>query len=101
MPNSAAKVKIISIKPNQKFSLQYHNRRAEFWTITSGSGKVRVGDLEREVSLGDFIEVPRKAVHRAEAYDGGLEFVEVQMGGVDESDIVRLEDDYGRVKKNG
>ena len=38
-------------------------------------------------------------MHRATAGDDGLVFIEVQIGKCEEEDIVRLEDDYGRIEK--
>jgi len=36
------KVKRIVINPEQKFSLQYHEHRSEYWTVVSGFGTVEV-----------------------------------------------------------
>ena len=36
------KVKRIVINPNQKFSLQYHNNRSEYWTVVEGSGTMTI-----------------------------------------------------------
>ena len=96
-----SKTKIIKINPKQRFSLQYHNKRDEYWVIVKGSGIVTLGILEKKVSVKDIVKIPKKMAHRAQAYDSGLEFIEVQIGEVDENDIVRLEDDYGRVEKDG
>ena len=32
------KVKKIFVKPRSRFSLQYHHKRDEYWTIVQGSG---------------------------------------------------------------
>ncbi len=91
--------KRIELNPGQRFSLQSHNNRDEWWKILSGEGVVTLGDLEIEVSSGQEFYIPRKTIHRAGAYSKGLVFFETQTGNVDENDIVRLEDDYGRVEK--
>ncbi|MFH1325218.1 MAG: phosphomannose isomerase type II C-terminal cupin domain [archaeon] len=93
-----SKVKIIKVEPDKKLSLQYHKKREEQWIIIKGKGRVTVGNLERDVKIGDYVHIPVRAVHRAEAYREGLEFIEVAIGEVDENDIVRLEDDYGRAE---
>ena len=41
----------------------------------------------------------KKAIHRMEASPDGVTFIEVQRGKCREDDIVRLQDDYGRVDK--
>ena len=43
--------------------------------------------------------IAKKAIHRMEASPDGVTFIEVQRGECDEEDIVRLQDDYGRVDK--
>lgn len=91
------KVKRIYVSPNQSFSLQYHNHRWEDWIIVEGSGTIRHGDWEDLCAPGDTFHINPKQIHRATAGETGLVFIEVQRGICDESDIVRLEDDYGRV----
>lgn len=56
-------------------------------------------DLQlRELSVGQQVDIPLGAVHRlANRGPDPLEIVEVQFGSVlDEADIERLQDDYGR-----
>jgi mannose-1-phosphate guanylyltransferase/mannose-6-phosphate isomerase len=93
------KVKRITVLPGMRLSLQYHDRRREHWVVVSGRALVRVGDAERELGPGQSVDIPCGAPHRVE--NRGTEplvFIEVQMGGYfGEDDIVRLEDDFGRV----
>ncbi|MFM7468632.1 MAG: phosphomannose isomerase type II C-terminal cupin domain [Vampirovibrionales bacterium] len=94
------KVKHLVLLPQQRLSLQYHHHREEHWLITHGTGRVTVGQDQWLVSAGDLIRVPRLAEHRLEntSVDTLLEWVEVQLGdSFEESDIVRLQDDYQRV----
>ena len=98
------KVKKITLNPNQQFSLQYHNHRTEDWVIVEGSGFVSTAPqmtvgIIKPCTVGDKFHIPLKNIHRATAGDDGLAFIEVQRGECDEKDIVRLEDDYGRVDK--
>lgn len=114
-----SKTKIIRIKPGQRLSVQYHHHRDEYWTITRGSGRVLIarnfassdmvgkedselakflGDEWRETKVGDSYQILRGVVHSVEAGSEGIEFVEIATGLVDEDDIVRLEDRYGRAK---
>ena len=93
------KVKKIYVKPNAKLSLQYHHHRDEHWTVVEGTGRALVNKKIFVLSDGDDVFVPLKAVHRMEASPTGVTFIEVQRGICDEDDIVRLQDDYGRVDK--
>ncbi len=94
------KVKKISVKPNQRLSLQYHHHRQEYWTVVKGTALVTVGDICENKHAGMSISIPKGAHHRL-ANEGTeiLEIIEVQYGDyLEEDDIVRLEDDYDRKK---
>ena len=93
------KVKRIIVNPHQQFSLQYHNNRGEHWAVVGGSGTILVGEMLEESFIGSFWVIPRKTLHRATAGPVGLTFIETQVGDCYEEDIVRLEDDYGRLEK--
>ena len=98
------KVKKIYLKPNTQLSMQYHNHRTEDWVIVEGSGFVSTAPqmtvgIIKPCAVGDKFHIPLKNIHRATAGDDGLVFIEVQRGICEENDIVRLEDDYGRVDK--
>lgn len=95
-----AKTKTFIVRPNQKLSLQYHNHREEFWKILSGSGKVTIGDNVYDAKAGDTFIIHIGEKHRLESGPEGLEFMEVATGEVDENDIVRIEDNYGRIEQN-
>jgi mannose-6-phosphate isomerase-like protein (cupin superfamily) len=94
------KVKRIFVKPQQRLSLQYHNKRNEVWVIVNGKGIATRGDDLIEIQKGQFIEIPLGAKHRVENTGNvDLIFIEVQNGDyLGEDDIVRLEDDYNRIK---
>lgn len=91
-------VKRIVVDPGQRLSLQYHHHRAERWTIVSGLGEVQIDEQLFGVAAGDHVHIPILARHRLRNHGSEpLILVEVQMGElVDEADIVRLSDDYGR-----
>jgi len=90
------KTKIITVKPNSRLSLQYHNHRDEFWRIISGEGKVIIGEKEYTSKKGDTFMIPKKTKHRVMTEESEMVFLEIATGIVDEDDIVRLEDDYDR-----
>jgi mannose-6-phosphate isomerase len=93
------KVKRMVVTPGRRLSYQRHARRAEHWFVVRGRGLVTLDGTDRQVGPGDSVEVPVGAAHRIENVgDVDLVFVEVQRGDYfGEDDIVRLEDDFGRV----
>ena len=94
------KIKRIEVNPNSRLSYQFHNGRAETWVIITGKANVTIDDVNNLVKEGDTVTIPRKSKHRIENITNGiLIFIEVQTGKYfDEYDIVRIEDDYNRVK---
>jgi mannose-6-phosphate isomerase len=93
------KVKTIEVHPGQRLSYQRHSRRAEHWFVVRGQGVVTLDGQEIDVRRGDTVDVALGAAHRIRnTGTGPLVFVEVQHGDYfGEDDIVRLDDDYGRV----
>ena len=91
------KIKRIIIDPYQRFSLQYHNCREEHWVVVRGSGIVQVKQKEYPAYLRSHWVIMPTQVHRATAGPDGLIFIETQTGDCREDDIVRLQDDYGRI----
>ena len=94
------KIKELIVNPGERLSLQKHQRRAEHWTVVTGEALVTVGENEILLKPGQSVDIPRGAVHRImNSGDIPLVIVEVQMGDYfGEDDIIRLEDDYDRVK---
>lgn len=97
------KVKTIEVRPSHRLSYQKHSRRAEHWFVVAGEGLVTIDGADAPVRRGDALDVPVGAVHRM--HNTGsvpLIFVEVQQGDyLGEDDIVRLDDDYGRLPLAG
>ena len=93
---SQYKVKRIYLKPNHRFSLQYHQNREEHWVIVCGSGTCSINSTDFRSFPGQYIYVPVKEIHRMQAGSDGIMFIETQIGTCDENDIVRISDDYGR-----
>lgn len=93
------KVKQIIIKPGQAPSYQYHFKREEVWVVVQGEGELNLDSVKTQVTKGQIIHVPVEAKHQIKNNsDKDLIFIEVQMGNYfGEDDIVRLEDNYGRV----
>jgi len=94
--NEQCTVKLLYIKPGSRLSLQYHNKRKEFWKIIKGSGTVEIQNKQSSLSEGDKITIPPGASHRIQASESGCTVLEISYGIFDENDIVRIEDDYNR-----
>lgn len=92
------KIKRINVNPGQKLSLQMHHHRSEHWIVVRGTARVTIGERVFFVHENESVYVPKSTVHRLE--NPGkipLEIIEVQVGEyVEEDDIKRLEDAYGR-----
>jgi mannose-1-phosphate guanylyltransferase/mannose-6-phosphate isomerase len=97
--NTGFKVKRISVYPGKRLSLQSHNHRSEHWVIVKGTAKVQVGDDTLFLSKDQHVYIPINTLHRIENIgDDLLEFTETQIGDyLGEDDIVRYEDDFGRI----
>jgi mannose-6-phosphate isomerase len=94
--NKSCTVKLIYINPNSRLSLQYHDKRSEFWKIVYGRAHIQIDDKSFILSEGQSIEIPNKAKHRVEAKETRCVILEISYGTFDENDIVRLDDDYKR-----
>ena len=93
------KVKRIVVHPGKRLSYQRHAQRAEHWFNVAGTATVTLDGVVTELHPGDSIDIPQEGAHRmANEGDADVVFIEVQHGTYfGEDDIVRLEDDYGRV----
>ena len=97
--NLGYQIKEIKVSVNSKLSLQKHQNRAEFWQIVKGNCKVTVGEKKFDLEDNSNIYIPKDTLHRIEnTGDKELIFIEIQLGNdIKEEDIVRIEDDYGRI----
>ncbi len=98
LDDEKCKVKKLIINSKKRFSLQYHHKRNETWTVIKGKLKITVDKKEAIYSYGETIHVPIGTLHRIENIgDESAEIIEVQTGSYfGEDDIVRIEDDFGR-----
>ena len=97
--NDGYKVKRIRVEPGCRLSLQTHEHRSEHWVVVKGVASCTIDDKTFTALPGESVDVAVGASHRL-ANDGldELVIVEVQLGAyTGEDDIVRLEDDFGRV----
>jgi mannose-1-phosphate guanylyltransferase/mannose-6-phosphate isomerase len=92
------KIKRVVVNTGEKLSLQTHSHRSEHWVVVKGTAKVLIGDKEVFIHENESAYVPKSTLHRLKN-EGKipLEIIEVQNGEyLEEDDIERFEDDYGR-----
>jgi len=94
--NERCTVKLVYLDGDKRLSLQYHEKRSEFWKVVKGPVKVQVGNDTRTLQTGESLTIPIKAKHRLMGAGADAIILEISTGEFDESDIVRLEDDYKR-----
>ncbi|MES2794468.1 MAG: phosphoheptose isomerase [Bacteroidota bacterium] len=98
--------KILVVGPGKRLSWQYHDRRAEIWRVEAGSVGVITSDTDEEGKIqilkpGDLIKLRQGERHRLVGLDGWGVVAEIWQhtdteNPSDESDIYRLQDDFGR-----
>ena len=91
-------LKRIEVLPGEALSLQSHQHRSEHWTIVSGSAEVVRNEETFQLETNDSITIPKGAKHRLGNTGSELLIIfEIQFGNLlDEDDISRYEDRYGR-----
>jgi len=94
---NASSVKIITVNPGGRLSLQYHEGRAEFWVVLDPGLEVTLGDRVWLAAPNEEFVIPRRTPHRVcNVGDKPARVMELWLGASSESDIVRLSDDYDR-----
>jgi mannose-1-phosphate guanylyltransferase/mannose-6-phosphate isomerase len=93
-------IKELFVKPKGILSLQKHHHRAEHWLITQGTPKITLNKDKFSTTLKDLIFIPLGSVHRIENLTKKpARIMEAQVGSIlKETDIIRYQDIYGRVK---
>jgi len=94
-------VKLITVNPKQKISLQKHDHRSEHWTVVSGKASITKGKEIFNLFKDEYVNIPQGEIHSLENVgEEILKIIEVQIGDyLGEDDIYRYEDIYGRVDK--
>jgi len=95
-------IKKLFVRHGEKLSLQSHQERFEIWVVLSGKVEAIKGNSHFLLKAGDVFKVNKQEKHRII----GTRFIdswilEIAFGRVRENDIVRFEDDYGRIKSVG
>ena len=76
-----------------------HHHRAEHWIVVSGTAKVTNAEREFLITENESTFIPIGAIHSLENPGKvDLELIEIRSGKyLDEDDIIRFSDKYGRV----
>ncbi|MBN8652006.1 MAG: phosphoheptose isomerase [Cytophagales bacterium] len=98
--------KILIVDTNKRLSWQYHFRRAEIWKLIAGTAGVVKSETDEQgsvqkLSIGEIVRLHKGQRHRLVGLDGWGIVAEIWQhtdaaNPSDESDIVRLQDDFGR-----
>ena len=93
-------MKELYVKPKGLLSLQKHYHRSEHWLVTQGIAKITLDKKIIFKKKDETIFIPLGSIHRIQnTYKIPLKIIEAQVGSIlKESDIVRFQDIYGRVK---
>ncbi|PJX20548.1 mannose-1-phosphate guanylyltransferase/mannose-6-phosphate isomerase [Advenella sp. S44] len=92
-------VKKIMVKPGAALSMQTHQHRSEHWVVVVGTAQITRDNTLQVLHANESAYIPVGVRHRlANIGESPLEVIEVQSGTyLGEDDIVRYDDDYGRV----
>jgi mannose-1-phosphate guanylyltransferase/mannose-6-phosphate isomerase len=93
-------IKELFVKSKGILSLQKHHHRSEHWFVAQGNPKITLNKDSFSMKKNDHIFIPLGAIHRIENPNKKpVKIIEVQVGSIlKESDIVRFQDVYGRIK---
>ncbi len=93
-------IKELFVKSKGILSLQKHHHRAEHWLITQGNPKITLNKNIFNKKPNEHIFIPLEAIHRIQnPGKKPVKIMEAQVGSIlKETDIVRYQDIYGRVK---
>ena len=93
--------KILEVTKGHRLSLQYHEHNMETQYLYKGNIKLTYGESadtlsEKILNPGEKIDIPPHMIHRVEALEDSEIF---EVSSPELTDIVKLEDDYGRTGK--
>lgn len=86
--------KLLEVDDGARLSLQYHREKHETMRCLAGEGELVLGEQVVALTPGVVCVIAPRTVHRLCGLRG-LQVLEVSTW--DNGDVVRLEDDYGRV----
>lgn len=75
-----------------------HHHRAEHWVVVAGTARVTINGEVKLLGENESIYIPLGATHCRKSGKNTARFGEVRSGSyLEEDDVVRFEDRYGRV----
>ena len=94
--------KLLFVRAGESLSLQYHEVKDESWLVQEGRARLELGEVGGEletfeIAAGDAYRLRPGTVHRMTAVEDTL-VVEISTNHL--TDVVRLEDRYGREGTN-
>jgi mannose-6-phosphate isomerase len=95
--------KLLFVRAGESLSLQYHEQKDESWLVQEGRARLELGEVggggleTLDIASGDAFRFRPRTVHRVTAIEDTL-VIEVSTN--HPSDVVRLEDSYGREGTN-
>jgi mannose-6-phosphate isomerase-like protein (cupin superfamily) len=98
MKTPGFQIKSIDVMAGHRLSLQSHERRSEHWIVVEGTAIVERDGDRVTVAANESAFIPMGCKHRlGNEGPGPLRVIEVAVGEyLEEDDIVRYEDDWGR-----
>lgn len=92
------KIKRLEVPSGGRLSLQMHHHRSEHWVVVAGTAQVQVGEREILLTENQSVDIPMATKHRlSNPGKVPVEIIEIQSGPyLEEDDIVRFDDVYGR-----
>jgi len=93
-------IKELFVKSKGILSLQKHHHRSEHWLVAQGNPKITLNKDSFIKKPKDYIFIPLEGIHRIQnTGKKPVKIIEAQVGSIlKETDIVRYQDVYGRVK---
>lgn len=99
--------KILMVDAGKRLSWQYHHRRAEIWKLVAGRAGVVTSETDQEgtvheLKVGEIVRLKQGQRHRLVGLSGSWGMIAEIWQHTDathpsdESDIVRVQDDFGR-----
>ena len=91
-------IKKLFVTAGERTSLQSHRKREEVWVVLRGKVRVHIGAESLIMKVGTSCRVPKRTKHRITGIAPESVLLEVGLGDPLEGDIIRYEDDYGRIE---
>lgn len=98
--NKCFQIKYITVKADARLSLQMHRHRSEHWIVVKGTAHIIRDNESFIIKENESTFIPKNTKHRLmNPNSNDIEIIEIQLGNyLQEDDIIRFEDDYGRVE---